>query len=176
MSAGTSGKKDKNPRKKTLMDKYREYLEQQKKAGSAPKKGGSSGKKTKEELPKGTALQEQGEEIAEEVEEAPKRKTREEKQKEHILRIEKTLIACVLGIVTGIISFFIVSPTQMLGFQSYTLLALLIMVAGIVVQRHLFMLLGLGSGKMGAKDWLYQGFMTFAFWFITWTILLTQGA
>jgi PKD repeat protein len=30
-----------------------------------------------------------------------------------------------------------------------------------------------GSTKLGAKDWIYQGFMTFAFWFMTWTILLS---
>jgi hypothetical protein len=27
--------------------------------------------------------------------------------------------------------------------------------------------------KLGAKDWFYQGFMTFAFWFMSWTILLS---
>jgi hypothetical protein len=32
----------------------------------------------------------------------------------------------------------------------------------------------MGSTKLGGKDWLYQGFMTFAFWFMTWTILLTS--
>jgi hypothetical protein len=50
------------------------------------------------------------------------------------------------------------------------------MIAGIVVQRHIFMLLRLDSDKMGFKNWFYQGFMTFAFWFITWTLLLTKGA
>jgi PKD repeat protein len=29
------------------------------------------------------------------------------------------------------------------------------------------------SAKLGAKDWFYQGFMTFAFWVMTWTILLS---
>jgi len=177
MSAGPSGKKDKNPRKKTLMEKYKEYLEQQKSASSASKKNDASPKKTREEKHTEPSDQETSADTSEEVEEeAPRKKTKEDKQREHIGRIEKTLIACVLGIITGVISFLVVNPSQILGFQSYTILALLIMIAGIVVQRHLFILLRIGSQKMGIKDWLYQGFMTFAFWFITWTLLLTQGA
>jgi len=174
MSPGPSGKKAKNTKKKSFMEQYREYLKQQEAARSARNKEDSSKEKSREE--KEQASRDTADETAEEIEAAPRKKTREEKQKEHILRIEKTLLACIIGIVTGIISFFVVSPSQILGFQSYTILALLIMIAGIVVQRHLFMLLGLGSQKMGAKDWLYQGFMTFAFWFITWPILLTRGA
>lgn len=158
------------------MEKYKEYLEQEKIARSAPKKDEASRKKAREEKSKEADEQEAGEEVVEEVEEAPRKKTREEKQKEHLLRIEKTLIGCGLGIITGVISFLVVNPSQVLGLQSYTILGLLIMIAGVVVQRHLFILLNLGSQKMGAKDWLYQGFMTFAFWFITWTLLLTQGA
>lgn len=174
MSAGPSGKSDKNPRKKSFMDKYREYLEQQKSATSAAKKEEPLQKKAG--IGKETPAEDAGAETPEEAEVAPKKKTREEKQKEHLVRIEKTLIACGLGIATGIIAFLVISPSQIEGLNSYTILALLIMISGIVVQRHIFMLLRLGSQKMGAKDWLYQGFMTFAFWFITWTLLLTQGA
>ena len=158
------------------MDKYREYLEQQKSASSAAKKEDSSKKKAGSGKEKEIPEPEVSADIPDEVEVAPKKKTREEKQKEHLGRIEKTLIACGLGIGTGLISFLVISPSQIEGFQSYTILALLIMIAGIVVQRHIFMLFRLGSQKLGAKDWLYQGFMTFAFWFITWTLLLTKGA
>jgi hypothetical protein len=35
------------------------------------------------------------------------------------------------------------------------------------------MLMGMNTGNLGTKDWFYQGFMTFAFWFMTWTLLLT---
>ena len=49
----------------------------------------------------------------------------------------------------------------------------MLMLACIVIQKHLFILLGMDTSKLGGKDWLYQGFMTFAFWFMTWTILLT---
>ncbi len=49
----------------------------------------------------------------------------------------------------------------------------MLMLAGVVVQRHIFMLMHLDTAKLGAKDWFYQGFMTFAFWFMSWTLLLS---
>jgi uncharacterized membrane protein YgaE (UPF0421/DUF939 family) len=111
---------------------------------------------------------------AEEQDEAPRKRTPEEKKKEHIGRIQRTLVACFLGIITGAISYLVVPPGHVQGFQSYTMLALMIMLAGVVVQRHIFVLMRMTSFRMGAKDWLYQGFMTFALWFITWTLLLTR--
>ncbi len=105
-----------------------------------------------------------------------RKKTPAEKRNEHLLRIKRSLLACIMGIITGVISFLVVSPSEIVGLNSYTFLALLIMFAGIVVQRHLFMLFHLEPGSLGKKDWIYQGFMTFAFWFITWTLLLTSGS
>jgi hypothetical protein len=98
-----------------------------------------------------------------------KQKTRIEKQAEHIGRIQRTLIACLIGIGVGIVSFYLNGATQ----QDIGLLAFMLMLAGVVVQRHIFTLTSHGTMKLGAKDWLYQGFMTFAFWFMTWTILLS---
>jgi hypothetical protein len=97
-----------------------------------------------------------------------------EKQEQHIQRIKRTATACFLGIITGVISFLIVPPNQVTGLSNYMLLAIFIMLAGVVVQRHLFVLLKLNTPKLGKKDWFYQGFMTFAFWFITWSLLLSN--
>ena len=108
--------------------------------------------------------------------EIPQKKTPKEKSQEHLQRIKRSLIGCVMGIFTGVISYLVtrgLPSTEILGFTPYTLLALVIMAAGIVIQRHLFILMHLSSPPLGKKDWFYQGFMTFAFWFITWTLLLT---
>lgn len=107
--------------------------------------------------------------------ETRKRKTPAEKQKEHLLKIKRSLVACLAGMVTGIISFLAIPSMEIVGFNSYTALGLLIMMAGIVVQRHIFMFTKLEPESLGKKDWVYQGFMTFAFWFITWTILLSSA-
>jgi hypothetical protein len=107
------------------------------------------------------------------IEEKPvltkKQKTKADKQAEHIDRIKRTLAASLIGIFVGGLSYYItISYSTDSG-----LLALMLMIAGIVVQKHVFMLLRMDTGKLGAKDWFYQGFMTFAFWFMSWTILLT---
>ncbi len=97
-----------------------------------------------------------------------------EKQEQHIQRIKRTATACFMGIVTGVISFLVVPPDQIKGISNYMLLAIFIMLAGVVAQRHLFVLLKINSPKLGNKDWFYQGFMTFAFWFISWSLLLSN--
>ena len=98
-----------------------------------------------------------------------KQKTKADKQVEHIDRIKRTLAASLIGIFVGGLSYYItISYSTDSG-----LLALMLMIAGIVVQKHIFMLLGMDTEKLGAKHWFYQGFMTFAFWFMSWTILLT---
>jgi len=102
-----------------------------------------------------------------------KAKTKEEKQAEHIARIKRTLVASFIGIGTGALSFSLGGMPDATGIQKDGFLGLMLMLAGIVLQRHIFILMGMDTGRLGAKDWFYQGFMTFAFWFMTWTILLT---
>jgi hypothetical protein len=103
-----------------------------------------------------------------------KQKTKADKQAEHIARIKRTLIASLLGIFTGILSYWSGGIPNAAGIQDNGFLAIMLMLAGIVIQKHIFILMGMDTSKLGAKDWFYQGFMTFAFWFLTWTILLTS--
>jgi hypothetical protein len=99
-----------------------------------------------------------------------KEKTKADKQTEHIARIKRTLLASIIGIFVGVLSYYInISFSKDAGY-----LALMLMLAGIVIQKHICILMGMDIAKLGAKDWFYQGFMTFAFWFMTWTILLTS--
>jgi len=114
-------------------------------------------------------------EKAEQPEVTKKQKTMMEKQAEHISRIQRTLVACLLGMFTGVLSFYTVPVSEVSGINSYTMLAFLLMLAGIVIQKHIFMLTGTDVSKLGAKDWFYQSFMTFALWFMTWAILLSAG-
>jgi hypothetical protein len=105
-----------------------------------------------------------------------KAKTKADKQAEHIARIKRTLIASLIGIGAGALSFFMGGIPDAAGLQKDGFLGLMLMLAGIVIQKHIFILMGMDTAKLGGKDWFYQGFMTFAFWFLTWTILLTSAA
>jgi hypothetical protein len=49
----------------------------------------------------------------------------------------------------------------------------ILLLAGIVFQKYVFLALRMEVLGLTAKDWLFQGFMTFSLWFITWTILLS---
>lgn len=103
-----------------------------------------------------------------------KKKTKADKQAEHIARIKRTLAASLIGIATGVLSYWSGGLPNAAGIQDNGFLAFMLMLAGIVIQRHLFIFMGMDTSKLGAKDWFYQGFMTLAFWFMTWTILLTS--
>ena len=111
--------------------------------------------------------------IEEKPVQAKKAKTKADKQAEHIARIKRTLVASVLGILAGILSYYAGGTPGTTGLQNDGLLGFMLMLAGVVLQKHIFMLFGMDNSRLGAKDWFYQGFMTFAFWFMTWTIMLT---
>jgi hypothetical protein len=113
-------------------------------------------------------------ETAQQPELTKKQKTRLDKQQEHIGKMKRTLAACLLGMLAGVLSFYAGGTPGATGLQENGLLGLMLMLAAIVIQRHLFLLIGIDSGKLGGKDWFYQGFMTFALWFMTWAILLSS--
>ena len=102
-----------------------------------------------------------------------KAKTKADKQAEHIDRIKRTLVASILGILAGLLAYYFGGTPNATGLQNDGLLGFMLMLAFIILQKHLFMFMKMDTTKLGAKDWFYQGFMTFAFWFMTWTILLT---
>jgi hypothetical protein len=103
-----------------------------------------------------------------------KEKTKAEKQSEHVARIKRNLAASLIGIFAGILSYWSGGIPNAAGVQANGFLAFMLMLTGVVLQKYLFMFMGMDTSKLGAKDWFYQGFMTFAFWFMTWTILLTS--
>ncbi len=103
-----------------------------------------------------------------------KAKTKVEKQAEHIARIKRTLVASLMGIGTGALAFTLGGIPDAAGIQKDGFLGLMLMLAGIILQKHIFILMGMDTDRLGWKDWFYQGFMTFAFWFMTWAILLTS--
>ncbi len=114
-----------------------------------------------------------GEVAGEQPAQTKKAKTKADKQAEHIARIKRTLIASLIGIGTGVISFSLGGAPNAAGIQNDGFFGVMLMLAGIVLQKYIFILMGMKTDGLGAKDWFYQGFLTFAFWFMTWTILLT---
>lgn len=93
---------------------------------------------------------------------------------EYTERITRTIIAVAAGCIAGIICFFSEQAAITSGVERSFLLPILIMIASIILQKHIFMLIRINTEKLEKKDWFYQGFITFAFWYVTWTIILTE--
>ena len=95
------------------------------------------------------------------IEEKPvqtkKQKTKADKQAEHIDRIKRTLVACFIGIFAGGLSYYIGGIPTATGIQADGFLALMLMIAGIVVQKHIFMLSGMDTAKLGGKGLVLPG-------------------
>jgi hypothetical protein len=111
--------------------------------------------------------------IGEKPVQTKKAMTKADKQAEHIARIKRTLIGSLIGIGTGALAFYLGGVPDAAGLQKDGFLGLMLVLAGIVIQKHLFKAMGMATEKLGWKEWFYQGFITLAFWFMTWTILLT---
>jgi hypothetical protein len=87
-----------------------------------------------------------------------------EKQIKHVEGIKKTLLSSLLGIVGGVFSYY--AP-------AYGILILLILV---YVQRVILPRVKIDTKEFRFTDWFFLIFMTFAFWFVSWTILLNKPA
>ena len=131
------------------------------KAGEAKPGGEKAGRPEKPETP-------EKQEKPEKVER--KKLTKAEKQGQHMERLKKTAVACIAGILAGILSFFVDNR----GTPAGTALGILFLLAAIVFQKYVFLALRMDYLRLTTKDWVFQGFMTLAFWFITWTILLSS--
>ncbi|HYB58707.1 MAG TPA: hypothetical protein VEB88_00485 [Candidatus Acidoferrales bacterium] len=87
-----------------------------------------------------------------------------EKQIKHVEGIKKTLLSSLLGIVGGVLSYYL---------PAYGILILLIV---IYMQRIILPRVKIDTKELRFTDWFFLVFMTFAFWFVSWTILLNKPA
>jgi len=93
----------------------------------------------------------------------------------HVLAVTRTGIAAFLGVAAAFGSWFVtqgIPPAEAATDQTAQLMVGL----AVLVQYPLQKVLGILKDDFGAKDFLFILFITFAMWFVTWTIILTSGA
>ncbi|WP_224332958.1 hypothetical protein [Haloprofundus halobius] len=90
----------------------------------------------------------------------------------HMRGVTVTTLACLAGIGAAVVSGIVVGTTADDAANS---LSLLVFGAFVLVQFPLLRLLGVDMDGFGAKDYLYVVFMTFALWFISYTVFLSTG-
>ncbi len=90
----------------------------------------------------------------------------------HLRGVTVTTLACLAGVVAGIVSGAVVgtSPAAATDRRPLGVLA-----AFVLVQFPILKAVGVDVTEFGIKDNLYLVFMTFVLWFVTLTILLTSG-
>jgi hypothetical protein len=92
--------------------------------------------------------------------------TREERIANHLRGIKMSFIPAVLGAAAGFLSSpYVLSPVH----QSFSIL---ILALAVYAQKYILSAWGLESNKFDAKAWIYLAFMTFVFWYVSWTIIV----
>ncbi|HKL97544.1 MAG TPA: 4Fe-4S dicluster domain-containing protein [Methanocorpusculum sp.] len=134
-------------------------------------------------------IEEQTESVTKQTAPPKRKETPEEKvvgkKARHAERVIRTAIACGLGMVAGIVSYYLAGTpnpinTSMIeagiaGIQANPIVGILVLLVAIVIQKSIFMIIRIDTSKLGKKDWFYQGFLTFATWYISWTIMLSTS-
>ena len=86
----------------------------------------------------------------------------------HLRSVTVTTITVIGGVVAGVLSAYVAEgATDQIG------LAILfgVLLANLGAMRAV----GVDVSEFGAKDHLYNAFMTFSLWYVTWGVLLTSG-
>jgi hypothetical protein len=92
--------------------------------------------------------------------------TKEERIAFHLRGIKMSVTPAILGVFAGFMSSTYVLSTPHQSF-SFLILAL-----AIYAQKFIFPKMGLDPKKFDLKAWAYLGFLTFSYWYMTWTIIL----
>jgi hypothetical protein len=86
----------------------------------------------------------------------------------HRRSLKVTTIATLGGVAAAFVSEAVVTdPSSRTG--------LLVMLGVVAAELVLMRLFGVDIGDFSTKDHVYVLFMTFALWFITWGVLLSEG-
>jgi hypothetical protein len=89
-----------------------------------------------------------------------------DRRKRHVDGIKKTIISSILGIASGAICCYSLTPQS----SNFSYLILLL---AFYIQKPIYIYLGMDANQFTWKDWFYIAFMTMILWFVSWTLLLT---
>ena len=91
---------------------------------------------------------------------------------DHVRGVTVTTLACLAGVAAAVVSATVLGTDP----TAVGTTAQLAVVAGFVlVQQPILYAIGVDVGDFGIKDNLYVGFMTFALWFLSYTVVLSTG-
>ena len=98
-----------------------------------------------------------------------KERTPEEKQKEHRDGIIKTIVASVLGILAGVLTFKLYGAGED---RIWYAVLMIIIALTYFIQKLIYPQFKIDTREFKAKDWFYVEFIIIDFFLVTWTLLL----
>lgn len=92
-------------------------------------------------------------------------------ESEYYDSLKKTGLSSILGIVGGVIAFYVAGPT-LASLKQKEPFGLLLLLFFVWIQKSLLPMIGVDTSDFGGKDWAFIGLMTISFGFISWSLLL----
>lgn len=86
----------------------------------------------------------------------------------HTRSVAVTSVTALGGVVAGVASARVAASAT-------DQLALGIMVGMLFINLAIIRVMGIDISEFGAKDHLFNAFMTFSLWYVTWGVFLTTG-
>ncbi|GAB7013789.1 EMC6-like membrane protein [Halolamina salina] len=90
---------------------------------------------------------------------------------DHVRGVTVTTLACLAGVVATVVSAMVFTDPGSVGMTTQ----LAVVAAFVIVQQPILYAIGVDVGEFGIKDNLYVAFMTFALWFLSYTVVLSTG-
>jgi hypothetical protein len=97
-----------------------------------------------------------------------KPKSAEERRKDRIDGIKKTVFPAVLGVLAGFVCYYGKADS----FFPWHFVLLVVILVTFLIQRYTYPLLKIDAVGFQTKDWFYVEFMAVDLWLVTWTLLL----
>jgi len=91
---------------------------------------------------------------------------------DHIRGVTVTTLACLAGVAAAVTSAVVIGTDPE---TAGTAIQLAVVAAFVVLQYPILYALGVDVSEFGLKDNLYVAFMTFALWFLSYTVVLSTG-
>jgi len=107
----------------------------------------------------------------------PIEKSPEEKKKNYVEGIIKTIVPSIIGTAAAIICFNSLGSGSSSGTNPgvevpWLSIMLFVIIFSYYAQRVLYPIIGINVKEFGAKDWFYVEFITVDIWLVVWTLLL----
>ncbi len=100
----------------------------------------------------------------------PRPKSAEERKKDQIDGIKKTVYPAALGVLAGFACYY--APAATINQLPWHFVIVVVLTVIYLIQKVTYPLLKINVSEFKGKDWFYVEFMAFDLWLVTWTLLL----